>query len=116
MKQFALKSRAGMANTLVTVIDLDGELDITTAPEFEAKIQELFSQKRYKIVLNTKNLIYVSSIGFGALLGNIRKARENRGDIRLANVHPDVLEVLQMMEFHQIFQIYPTEDSAVRAF
>src|SRR5579863_9191774 len=116
MKSFAIKSRPGMANTLVTVIDMDGELNVSTTPEFEAKIEELFSQRRFKIVLNMKELIYVSSNGFGALVGNLREAKNNKGDIKLANVSQEILEVLQMMEFHQIFQIFNHEDAAVRAF
>ncbi len=116
MKSFALKHRLGMANTLVTVIDMDGELDITTTPEFESKVEELFSQKRYKIVLNMKSLVYVSSNGFGAMMGNVQEARKNKGDIKLAHVPPEILEILQMMEFHKIFEVFKNEDAAVRAF
>jgi anti-sigma B factor antagonist len=116
VKRLMLKIRTAMANTAVSVIDMEGELDIVSTPDFEALLQDLFSQKRYKLVLNMKNLVYVSSNGFGAIESVIRDVRGNDGDIKFANVDPHVYEIIQILEFHKIFQILKTEDEAVRAF
>jgi anti-sigma B factor antagonist len=116
MKRLALEKRTAMANTAVTIIHIEGELDSANVSEFETHLQEVLNQKRYKIVLNMKTLTYISSSGFGALASVIQNVRENKGDIKIAHVSPDVDEVIQMLEFHNIFRIFKTEDDAVRAF
>ena len=105
-----------MANTAVSVMDMDGELDIISAPDFAALLQDLFQQKRYKLVLNMKNLVYISSTGFGEIHSVIQEVKKNKGDIKFAHVNPDIYEVIEMLEFHKLFQIFKTEDEAVREF
>ncbi len=116
MKRLILHSHTAMANTAVTVIHLEGELDTNTVKELETALNEMFSHKRYKIVLDMKKLTYISSSGFGMLAGIIQDVRKNKGDIKIANVSPDVKEVLQMLEFHMFFQMFKTQEEAVRAF
>ena len=116
MNRLILRNHIGMANTAVTVIDMEGELDTNTVPEFETQLQEMFSQKRHKIVLDMEKLTYVSSSGFGMLAGIIEDVRGNKGDIKFANVSPDVKEVLQLLGFDILFQIFKNESDAVRAF
>jgi anti-sigma B factor antagonist len=116
VNRLVLKNHPGMANTSVTVINLEGELDTNTVSEFETLLKELFNQKRFKIVLDMKSLTYISSSGFGMLAGVIQNVRANKGDIKIADVPPEIKEVLQMLEFHIFFKIFKTEDEAVRAF
>ncbi|HTC20232.1 MAG TPA: STAS domain-containing protein [bacterium] len=116
MKRLILESRPAMANTAVTVVHMEGELDTATAPEFESKLQELLNQRRYKIVLNMKSLVYVSSDGIGVLTSVIKKVRENRGDIKMTHVHPDVYDVFQLLELPKLFRILKIEEEGVRDF
>lgn len=116
MKRFLLASRTAMANTAVTVIDMEGELDTATASDLESELQGLFSQGRYKIVLNMKELVYISSMGFGVLVKFIKQFRENHGDIKITNVRRDVHDIFQLMELHYIFRILKTEEDGIREF
>lgn len=116
MNRLALAIRPGMANTSATVMDMEGDLDMSTVEEFDSKFQELIKQKRYKIVLNMKKLVYVSSNGFGAIMGAIRDAKANNGELKIADISPEVLEVFRMLELPNLCQISKTEDEAVRAF
>jgi len=84
-----------MSNTSVTVVDIEGVLDINTVGEFETVLQDLFKKKQYKIVLNMKKLTYISSAGFGVLMSVIKDVRKNRGDIKIANVSSDIYKVFR---------------------
>ena len=65
MERLVLTSRNASSNTLVTVVDVEGVLDINTVSDFENLLQELFKKRQFKIVLNMKQLTYISSAGFG---------------------------------------------------
>jgi anti-sigma B factor antagonist len=116
MERLVIGSRAAMANTSVTVVDIEGVLDINTVSEFEAILQELFKKKQYKIVLNMKKLTYISSAGFGVLMSIIKDVRKNRGDIKIANITPEIFKVFDLLELPGLFHILKTEEDAVSEF
>jgi anti-sigma B factor antagonist len=116
MERLVLATRAAMSNTSVTVVDIEGVLDINTVGEFEAILQELFKKKQYKVVLNMKKLTYISSAGFGVLMSIIKDVRKNRGDIKIANVSSDIYKVFDLLELPGLFHILKTEQDAVSEF
>jgi len=111
-----LKNRTAMEDTSVTVIDMEGELDTNTAPEFDVHLKKTLDQNKFRIVLNMEHLTYISSTGFGSLVAVIDQVRKNSGDIKLAQMIPEVYEVVKMLEFDQVFKTFKTEENAVRAF
>jgi anti-anti-sigma factor len=106
MERLVLAARAAMSNTAVTVVDIEGVLDINTVGEFEGVLQDLFKKKQYK----------VSSAGFGVLMSIIKDVRKNRGDIKIANVSPDIYKVFDLLELPGLFHILKTEQDAVGEF
>ncbi len=116
MERLVISSRTAMSNTSVTVVDIEGVLDINTVGDFEAMLQELFKKKQYKIVLNSEKLTYISSAGFGVLMSIIKDVRKNRGDIKISNVSPDIYKVFDLLELPGLFHILASEQDAVAEF
>jgi anti-sigma B factor antagonist len=116
MERLVISSRTAMSNTSVTVVDIEGVLDINTVGDFEAMLQELFKKKQYKIVLNSEKLTYISSAGFGVLMSIIKDVRKNRGDIKISNVNPDIYKVFDLLELPGLFHILTAEQDAVAEF
>ena len=69
----------------VSVLYPAGFLDAHTVPQFESALSELVENGRYKIVVNFKDLDYISSAGLGVFMGFIEEVRNNGGDIKLCN-------------------------------
>ena len=116
MKSFTLETRQAPSNTSVTVIDMQGELDTNNAADFEKTLDNIFSEGKYKIVLNMEKLIYISSAGFGILMSNIKDVRKHRGDIKITNVRPDVYSIFELLELPGLFHILKTEREAIQEF
>ncbi len=116
MERLILATRTAMSNTAVTLVDVEVVLDINTVGEFEAVLQDLFRKKQLKIVLNMKKLTYISSAGFGVLMSIIKDVRKNRGDIKIANVSPDIYKVFDLLELPGLFHILKTEQDAISEF
>ncbi|HWP82560.1 MAG TPA: STAS domain-containing protein [Bacteroidota bacterium] len=113
MSDFKIHEREGAG---VSVLELKGYLDAHTAPELESAFQKLLSTKKYNIVVNCKDLSYISSAGLGVFMAFIEDVRKNRGDIKLTNMSPKVYNVFDLLGFPILYEIYKEEEEAVKRF
>ena len=100
----------------VVVLDVTGYLDAHTAPEFEEALKKLMGEQRYKIVINLEALQYISSAGLGVFMGFIEELRENKGDIKIAQVPAKVFKVFDLLGFPSLYEFYDSTDDAVAKF
>jgi stage II sporulation protein AA (anti-sigma F factor antagonist) len=97
------------------VIRVDGNLDETTTNYmFECVKDELETNVR-NVVLNLANVGYVSSVGLGELVRAKSRATKVGGTIYLCDINSPVLEVLSLVSFDKLFNIYPTEVEVMEA-
>ena len=90
-------------NAEVTVIEVAGRLDTTTAPALERAISEDIGDTR-NLVLDLKAVQYISSAGLRVLLG-AQKKMQKIGSMKVTNVCEAVMEVLEMTGFADILVI-----------
>jgi anti-anti-sigma factor len=100
----------------IAVISASGFIDTTTAPELEKKLEEQLALNKYKIIVNLESIDYVSSAGWGVFVSEIREIRENKGDLVLVNMSPDVYDVYELMEFSSILKSYDSLNEAISSF
>lgn len=84
-------------------IELAGRLDTTTAPEFEAVVNNEFDGVT-EVVLDFANLEYVSSAGLRVLLA-AQKKMNVQGKMTVKNVNEEILEVFDITGFSDILTI-----------
>ena len=108
---------APSADASVTVLELAGQLDAHTAPEFEHFLEQTVrGEGKCKLILDFHELEYISSAGLGVLMGLIEEVRANGGDMKLAALPEKIFHVLDLLGFPVVFQIQPTVAEAVEAF
>ena len=83
------------------LVNLDGRLDTTTAPEFE-NFLETNMQGTTALTINCEKLAYVSSAGLRVLLAAQKKMKNS---MKLTNVCELVMEVFEMTGFADILVI-----------
>ena len=98
------------------VVDLTGYLDAHTAPELERTFQDLLKEGRFKIIVNFRNLAYISSAGLGVFMAFIEEVRDNDGDIKLVGMSPKVYNVFDLLGFPMLYEIYDDEHQAREKF
>jgi len=99
-------------NNQISVLYLSGFLDAHTTPKFEDGLQTLIKEGRVKIIVNLKDLDYISSAGLGVFMGFIEEIREKGGDIKLSNLSQKVYKVFDLLGFPALYEIYNEEDEA----
>ena len=55
---------------------------------------------------------YISSAGWGIFISHIKDVRDHGGDIKLANMIPNVYEIYELLEFDNVLQAYNSVDRA----
>lgn len=82
---------------------LDGRLDTITAPDLEAKINEVVGDAT-KLILDLGSLEYISSAGLRVLLGAVQ-AMDGKGDMVVRDLTQSVMEVFELTGFSRMFTI-----------
>jgi anti-sigma B factor antagonist len=113
MSDFAIEVRESNA---VNVVSLKGYLDAHTAPKLEETFQGLLNGRRYNIVVNCRDLSYISSAGLGVFMAFIEDVRSNMGDIKLSNMSPKVYNVFDLLGFPLLYEIHKDEQDAIKRF
>ena len=97
-------------------VELSGYIDQANVHHLQKTIDHSLKSGCYKLVFNFQNLVYMSSAGWGVIIGEIKRFREKGGDIKLANMGPELYEIYQMLEFYHILNEYTTVEEALQSF
>ena len=90
-------------NNGTVVLKIEGRLDTTTAPSLEKVINDSLTDIS-ELVLDLKELVYVSSAGLRVLLSSQKKMNKI-GTMKLIGVCEEVMEVFEMTGFVDVLNI-----------
>ena len=97
----------------VTVLEAYGRLDGTTAKEFGDRLIALVQAGRNAIVIDLKNIIYISSAGFRVMLIANRATSEKKGKLALCGITGEVRRLFEIGAFLDQFLICPTQADGI---
>jgi anti-sigma B factor antagonist len=97
----------------VSVLEPAGFINAHTVRQFEEAMEKLVEAGRFSILLNCKDLAYISSAGLGAIMGLIETVRENGGDILLCDLQEGVFAIFDTLGFTQLYKVFPDEGAAL---
>ncbi len=104
------------AGNMVWVISPHQRLDSNTAPALQSALDHQIDAGHTRLVVDLSRVTYISTSGLKVLVNAWRKARQQDGDIVLADLPPLIAEVFLTVGFDQVFSIYHATDEAVRHF
>jgi anti-anti-sigma factor len=99
----------------VLVVKLAGRLDGVTSKMFAEKTGAPDQAAFARIVLDCKELNYISSEGLRVMLMTAKRAKSLGGSMTLCGVNSSVNEVLEISGFGALFGVHPNVDKAVSA-
>jgi anti-sigma B factor antagonist len=98
------------------VFDLLGYLDAHTAPILEEAFQKMIGSGKFRIIINCRDLTYISSAGLGVFMAYIEDVRANQGDIKMSNMSPKVFNIFDLLGFPMLYDIVNDESDAIAKF
>jgi len=99
----------------IEVIDVQGEIDIYTAPRLRELLIDLVSKGSYQLVVNLDEVGFLDSTGLGVLVGGLKRVRAHDGSLRLVCSQERILKIFRITGLTEVFGIYETVDQAIAA-
>jgi anti-sigma B factor antagonist len=96
----------------VAVLELEGELDVSTLPSLQARLLEVVARNRC-VVLDCMGLTFIDSSGMRLLLSALRVVGRGDGCLVLACANPTVLRLFAVTGMDRTFDIRPSRDDAL---
>ena len=90
-----------------------GELDAYTVGQFREALTELATVER--LVIDLSAVPFMDSAGLGALIGGIRRTRENNGVVSVACSRPTLTRLLHTTGFDRIVPVSENVVDAIAA-
>lgn len=99
----------------VSVLKLNGEIDVYTAPQFREAISALITSGQKNLVIDLADVSYMDSSGFGALLSATKKLKPTGGSVILVQCNSAIDRILRITRLDTVFGTYKSVDEAVAA-
>jgi len=96
----------------ITVVEVMGDIDSKTAPEFERSARQATDQNE-KIAIDLTAVEFMSSAGLRVLLMVYRNIKAQNGKVVLAGVSEDIQDVMSTTGFINFFTIVGTTGEAL---
>ena len=99
----------------IEVVDVEGEIDVYTAPRLRELLIDLVSKTSYQLVVNLDKVGVLDSTGLGVLVGGLRRVRAHDGSLDLVCTQQRILKIFRITGLTEVFGIYETVDQAIAA-
>ena len=100
----------------IIVIQPRGRLDANGTTYLESELESLAQDNQHRLVVDFRQVTYISSTGLRTLLLAVRRAKRHGGDVKLCSLNAPVRKIFRMAGFDMILAIHDTEEQAVKAF
>src|SRR5271166_6831685 len=99
----------------IEVVDVEGEIDIYTAPRLRELLIDLASKGNYHLVVNLEKVGFLDSTGLGVLVGGLKRVRPHDGSLDLVCTRERILKIFRITGLTKVFGIHQTADQAIAA-
>ena len=99
-----------------TIVKVTGSVDALTAADLSRVLSNQVAEGKVNLIVDLIAVEFMSSAGLRTLLGAVKEARSNGGDLRITSTNPGVDKVLRMSGFHNIAKVFPSQAEAVSSF
>ena len=98
----------------MAIVALAGYLDSDTAPRLMRAMADIMDQGTTNIVLDTTNLGYMSSAGFGVIAGAHQRSASKHGRLIITGLSDKLKAVFDNLGLPDLVEILPDREAALR--
>ncbi len=101
----------------ITILDFKGKITIGVGDVAlrEAVVEALDAGSR-NLLINLKDVSTIDSSGVGELVSSYTTVTNRGGNLKLLNIPPKVMDILQITQLITVFDVFEDEDEAVASF
>jgi anti-sigma B factor antagonist len=95
-----------------TVVDVQGEVDVYTAPRLRERLAELASTGQHSLIIDLEQVGFLDSTGLGVLVGALKRVRAEDGFVRLVCKQERLRRMLRITGLSKVFSVFSNVESA----
>ena len=95
-----------------TIVAVEGEIDVYTAPKLRDKITELVGDGVYHLIIDMEGVEFLDSTGLGVLVGGLKKVRAHNGSLQLICTQERLLKIFRITGLAKVFTIHESAEAA----
>lgn len=99
----------------VQVLDVQGEVDVYTAPTLREQLTALVDGGASNLVADLTGTSFIDSTGLGVLVAGQNRAGAAGGALRVVCAQERILKLFRITGLDAVVQIYPSRDEALAA-
>jgi anti-sigma B factor antagonist len=93
------------------VLEVHGEVDAYSAPQFREALREMDGEGAHLLV-DLDGVDFMDSSGLGVLIGALKRAREQRGELALVCTGQNLLRLLAITGLDRVFTVLESVEAA----
>jgi anti-sigma B factor antagonist len=113
MREFHLETAGPIGDC--AVIRVAGEVDVYTAPMLREQIRELAAKGAVHLIADLGQVDFLDSTGLGALVGGLKRLREEGGSLTLVITAPRILRIFQITGLTKVLATQRSVTDAITA-
>jgi anti-sigma B factor antagonist len=107
MRTFGEPSTAGFDIQVLTsdgrsIVYVRGELDVYTATLLRRSLAELIAGGARQVVIDLRDLSFISATGLGVLVGAAQRLRHHGGSLVLRSTTPSVRRLIELTGWNEV--------------
>ncbi len=95
------------------VIELGGEIDLYTAPEFKERMAEIIEEGKTRVVVDLSQATFIDSTTLGVLVGGVKRLRPAGGSLVLVCADENITKIFEITGLDRVFPIHDSRDEAL---
>ena len=99
----------------IAVVDLEGEVDIYSAPRFKEVLLQSIEQGAQRIIVDLAKVTFIDSTALGVLVSGAKRVRPQNGTLDIVCADDNITRIFEITGLDRIFGIYPSRKEALEA-
>jgi anti-sigma B factor antagonist len=95
------------------VIELGGEVDLYTAPEFKERLVQLIEGGKKRIVVDLSQATFIDSTTLGVLVGGVKRLRPAGGSLAIVCTDQNITKIFEITGLDRVFPIHDSREDAL---
>ncbi|MFW6113820.1 MAG: STAS domain-containing protein [Actinomycetota bacterium] len=100
----------------IAVVKVSGVVDSETIDDFGETIDKVLEDGCYNIILDIEGLSYINTAGLSIIADAFKKSGQNKGALKILKAGDAIRELLDVVRFTKIIDIFEDEEAAVESF
>ena len=97
------------------LIELGGEIDLYTAPEFKERLVQVIEDGKKQVVVDLAKATFIDSTTLGVLVGGVKRLRPAGGSLALVCTDQNIQKIFEITGLDRVFPIHDSREDALSA-